>query len=320
MARLAWAVLLCLPCSVITLVWPVPTLPGSRRGDWAYSRRQGAFSRNADLLCLAPPESGAESDDLGADETLVVRRSPPAAEPARKVSPLIASLLEDAPVSPVRQTLSAGDMAELTAAAAGGSEEGLRDQRRRAALAIVSPLAGAVAFAYSRSNPADPVALLRGMESRSPTLQAALESSRPTVVEFYAQWCKDCKAMASSVDKLERQFDGKVNFVVLDAERDENQKLVGLFRVDAIPHFAFISPDRKLLTTLTGFVILSARVIFYACMCISSYAHSLRHACKRMLVKLSARSAAHELTYGLGCSCASVCALDMCQQKQWQRN
>ena len=115
-------------------------------------------------------------------------------------------------------------------------------------------------------------------------------------------------------------FDGKVNFVVLDAERDENQKLVGLFRVDAIPHFAFISPDRKLLTTLTGFVILSARVIFYACMCISSYAHSLRHACKRMLVKLSARSAAHELTYGLGCSCASVCALDMCRQKQWQRN
>ena len=319
MARLAWAVLLCLPCSVITLVWPVPALPGSRRGDWAYSRRQGAFSRNADLLCLAP-ESGAESDDLGADETLVVRRSPPAAEPARKVSPLIASLLEDAPVSPVRQTLSAGDMAELTAAAAGGSEEGLRDQRRRAALAIVSPLAGAVAFAYSRSNPADPVALLRGMESRSPTLQAALESSRPTVVEFYAQWCKDCKAMASSVDKLERQFDGKVNFVVLDAERDENQKLVGLFRVDAIPHFAFISPDRKLLTTLTGFVPPSARIMFHPCMCISSYAHSLRHACKRMLVKLSARSAALELTYGLGCSCASVCALDMCQQKQWQRN
>ena len=32
----------------------------------------------------------------------------------------------------------------------------------------------------------------------------------------------------------------QVNFVVLDAEKPENAKLVGLFRVDAIPHFAFI--------------------------------------------------------------------------------
>ena len=143
-------------------------------------------------------------------------------------------------------------MAELTAAAADESEEGMRDQRRRAILAVASPLLGMAAFAYSRSSPADPVTVLRGMEGRSPALQAALESGRPTVVEFYAQWCKDCKAMATSVDRLERKFDSKVNFVVLDAEKDENAKLVGLFRVDAIPHFAFISPERKLLTTLTG--------------------------------------------------------------------
>jgi hypothetical protein len=66
----------------------------------------------------------------------------------KQVSPLIASLLEDAPSAPVRQTLSAGDLAELTAAAAEDSEDGLREQRRRATLAIVSPLVGAAAFAY----------------------------------------------------------------------------------------------------------------------------------------------------------------------------
>ena len=48
----------------------------------------------------------------------------------------------------MRQTLSAGDLAELTAAAAEDSEDGLREQRRRATLAIVSPLVGAAAFAY----------------------------------------------------------------------------------------------------------------------------------------------------------------------------
>ena len=73
-----------------------------------------------------------------------------ASEPVvrRKVSPLIASLLEDAPQASVRQTLSAAEMAELTAAAAGASEEGRIDQRRRATLALASPLLGAAAFLY----------------------------------------------------------------------------------------------------------------------------------------------------------------------------
>ena len=67
---------------------------------------------------------------------------------SEQVSPLIASLLEDAPRAPVRQTLSPAEMAELTAAAAGESEDARRDQRRRATLAIVSPMLGAAAFAY----------------------------------------------------------------------------------------------------------------------------------------------------------------------------
>ena len=90
------------------------------------------------------------------------------------MSPLIAGLLEDSPRAPVRQTLSAREMAELTADAAGESEEGRRDQRRRATLAIFSPLVGAATFAYSRSNPADAVTVLRGMESRSPSLEVFL--------------------------------------------------------------------------------------------------------------------------------------------------
>ncbi|EKX44753.1 hypothetical protein GUITHDRAFT_109179 [Guillardia theta CCMP2712] len=93
------------------------------------------------------------------------------------------------------------------------------------------------------------------MEATSPTLAASLQSGRPTVIEFYAKWCGDCKAMAKTMKTLEQQYGSdKINFVVLDAEKDANSQLVNLFRVDAIPHFAFISADRTLLTTLTGFL------------------------------------------------------------------
>lgn len=56
--------------------------------------------------------------------------------------------------------------------------------------------------------------------------------------------------------QLEKSYGGigPVSFVVLDAEKEENADLVNKFRVDAIPHFAFIDADRNLRTTITGYL------------------------------------------------------------------
>jgi len=122
-------------------------------------------------------------------------------------------------------------------------------------MAIASPLLGAALFAAKKNVKKDPVAILRAMERRSPPIQVALASGLPTVIEFYAKWCGDCKAMAPSMEALEQEYgNGKVNFVVLDAEKPENAKLVGYFRVDAIPHYAFIDGSKTLQTTLTGYL------------------------------------------------------------------
>jgi len=80
----------------------------------------------------------------------------------------------------------------------------------------------------------------------------ALASGRGTLVEFYAPWCVECREMAPMMYRLEKEYAGRVNFVLVDGADPKNEQLVSLFSVDGVPHFGFISAERKLLQTLIG--------------------------------------------------------------------
>lgn len=210
------------------------------------------------LLATSPDGVDLAEAIDGAEAVKVLRKvdaNETSSSGEKKVPSLLAKMAEKQPASTIKTQLSPQDMAAMAEMAAEDSEEGLNNRRRQLALAIASPLLGAALFAAKKNAKKDPVAILRAMERRSPPIQVALASGLPTVIEFYAQWCGDCKAMASSMEELEQVYgNGKVNFVVLDAEKAENAKLVGYFRVDAIPHLAFINGDKTLQTTLTGYL------------------------------------------------------------------
>ena len=54
--------------------------------------------------------------------------------------------------------------------------------------------------------------------------------------------------------RLQAQFQGRVNFVVINGDDPRNLDLVRLFEVDGIPHLALVGSDRKLAGTLIGAV------------------------------------------------------------------
>jgi Thioredoxin len=75
-------------------------------------------------------------------------------------------------------------------------EEAAHAKRKNWSIAIGSFVSSAFIFFAQRSiGPAEanPLVLLRDMESGSPMLTTALANGKPTVVDFYASWCGECQ-------------------------------------------------------------------------------------------------------------------------------
>lgn len=63
--------------------------------------------------------------------------------------------------------------------------------------------------------------------------EQVLKSDSPVVVDFWAQWCGPCRAVAPIMDELAEAFDGKVRIAKVNV--DDEGELAAKFRVMSIP-------------------------------------------------------------------------------------
>ena len=68
--------------------------------------------------------------------------------------------------------------------------------------------------------------------------QEVLESNIPVLVDFWAPWCGPCKMVAPILDKLAKEFSGKVRIAKVDV--DANPMLSQQFRIQSIPSLMFV--------------------------------------------------------------------------------
>lgn len=129
----------------------------------------------------------------------------------------------------------------------------MKSEKRNKVLTAAGSVVAAVAvFFYQHLHPVEAVTLLRQMQSESPTIQTVLRNGRPTVVDFYAEWCENCKEMAPVLREVEGKYKDRVNFVVINGDSQQSADLVDRFRVDGIPHLALLTREGEVKTALIG--------------------------------------------------------------------
>ncbi len=86
---------------------------------------------------------------------------------------------------------------------------------------------------------------LADLDKNSTPLEVALSNEKPSLIEFYANWCTVCQKMAPDIATLETEYADKVNFVMLNVDNSKWLPEMLQYRVDGIPHFVFLDKNAQ---------------------------------------------------------------------------
>ncbi len=78
-----------------------------------------------------------------------------------------------------------------------------------------------------------------------------IESDKPVLVDFYADWCGPCKMMGPVIEEIAKEYEGKIKVGKLNVDNDP--EIAQQFNVMSIPTLIFFK-DKQAVQRSTGFI------------------------------------------------------------------
>jgi thiol-disulfide isomerase/thioredoxin len=133
------------------------------------------------------------------------------------------------------------------------ASQALEEQRgRNLQVAIISVVLAITSFFWEYTHPVTNVQLLMSMQQSSVPACTIGTNGKPSVVDFWAPWCENCKLSAPTLHKVEEEYRDRVNFIMVNGDQAAAWPYIEAFGVDAIPHLALVNADGDVETALIG--------------------------------------------------------------------
>jgi thiol-disulfide isomerase/thioredoxin len=129
--------------------------------------------------------------------------------------------------------------------------QGTSGTRIRNLVIAIAAIALSVAIFFGFQTQASSVSLEAQAEQATP-IDVALSNGKPTLTEFYANWCTSCQAMAKDLAQLKEKYADSVNFAMLNVDNSKWLPEILRYRVDGIPHFVFMNREGEAIAQTIG--------------------------------------------------------------------
>lgn len=87
------------------------------------------------------------------------------------------------------------------------------------------------------------------VEFNQTSLNEAIESGKPVLVDFWAEWCGPCRMVAPIVSELSGEYEGKA--VIGKVNVDDNREVAAQYGIRNIPTILFFK-DGKVVDKIVG--------------------------------------------------------------------